>query len=490
MKGSGLRDAGLTAGRWGGIQVASGQVLATGTTVILARILVPQDFGQVAIALSYAVFFGLFAQLGLGAQLVQDPSKTVEDERTVFTISAGLGLVLSIVAALATPLLAKATDASVQKVALVLAWSPAMTLLRTVPEALLFRRLEFRALGKIQVLGQVCQSTVSIGLALAGLGAIGVACGYLTNTSVVTIATFSKARWGISAGISRRSLAKIAPYSSAYFSHRLLGYCVKNGDYWALALVSSSAVVGVYYIAYTVPSVVRLRLTNIVQRSLHPLISQIQSDSDRVTRAVVRTWRIIGVVVLPLFLFLSLFARDVLAVAFGPEWIQASGTLAILSVSAIVDALGAVLTAVPPAVGRPGINLRAILVRATFMFIGLAIYAFVDSRMEVVAITVLISGAIGLIVKWHWLNRIGVIRLRIGHVSSGVTTPTLAAVAVGASLSRFSLGVPVFDVALGAISIGGTFALVGYALHRELFRVVYSDARDMVFPRRLRSSAT
>src|SRR5215472_5173425 len=95
----------------GGVAVVSGQgvrfVVRTATTMVLARLLSPEDFGLQGMVVVLTGFLGLFRDAGLGSATVQKHEVTDAQTSTLFWINAAIGVVLAILCAASAPLVVR-----------------------------------------------------------------------------------------------------------------------------------------------------------------------------------------------------------------------------------------------------------------------------------------------------------------------------------------------------------------------------------------------
>src|SRR5206468_3490004 len=144
------------------------RVISLVGTVLLARILAPADFGAFAVIVLLASALTPFADLGLGATLIQrqDPP-TQRDIATVFTAQQVMWLILLVLAWLAAPLIRLAgpgMPVDAEWMIRVAAVAVYLNQLRSVPNAMMSRVLRFGPLATIEVLQQIAYVVVSVGL--------------------------------------------------------------------------------------------------------------------------------------------------------------------------------------------------------------------------------------------------------------------------------------------------------------------------------------
>ena len=101
-----MEDKAIGGVSWTFLSYAANRLLTLGTTLVLARLLAPRDFGLLALATLAIGLFGLFRDLGLANAMVMRQDLTRDDQGTVLTLMLGTGAVLAAVIAGTSPLAA------------------------------------------------------------------------------------------------------------------------------------------------------------------------------------------------------------------------------------------------------------------------------------------------------------------------------------------------------------------------------------------------
>src|SRR3954453_5410657 len=178
--------------KWQGSSFLFGKLSVLATTLILARLLVPADFGLVAVATVFIGYADSFADLGVAQALVYLP-RTRRIARAALVCAVGSGLLIAGAAFAAAPEIAELfhqPDAA--PLIRLLSVSLLGGALAAVPEALLRRDLQFRRLSLAAVIRSVAVAIVSITLAVTGSGAISLVWGTLAGACAYVVAT-----WGL-----------------------------------------------------------------------------------------------------------------------------------------------------------------------------------------------------------------------------------------------------------------------------------------------------
>ena len=218
-----LKQAAARGVAWKITAEAVSQVTRLVVLLTLARLLTPSEFGIASIVMAFAIFVPLFADLGLGAALIQIPRLTEVDSSTVFWTSLPLGLgfmFLGIV--LSWPLASIFDEPSLQP--LFAAFSVCFLLgsLTSVPNALLIRVMRFKAVQIRVILGNLVGGAVAVGLAFAGFGAWAIVGGEIANRAVALVTIWLQSHWRPKLVFSWRKLRQQFAYGGTLFGGVLL----------------------------------------------------------------------------------------------------------------------------------------------------------------------------------------------------------------------------------------------------------------------------
>jgi PST family polysaccharide transporter len=232
-------------------------VLRLGSLVlgmVLARLLVPADFGVYAIALTVQSVLVTLVDLGLSTDLVraQDPERRAP---TVATVSLASGVVLALaMTATAAPVATLMGVSDAAPVIAVLAWTLPISGAGVVPYAKLQRDFQQRKLMASSVTDLVVSSSVTVGLIALGMGpmalAIGRVAAQLSATTVQFVLAHVRPHFALDRAIARSALSYGAPLAGA----NLLSWALLNIDNVTISRVSGTTALGIYVLAFNISS--------------------------------------------------------------------------------------------------------------------------------------------------------------------------------------------------------------------------------------------
>lgn len=484
---TGLRAAARHGGRWTIVESLVLQLLTAASTAVLARLLVPEDFGIVAITAVVTGFFNLITNVGFAASLIQRPRLTPTDVDTIFWGSAGIGAAMAAAGWLADDQIAAAFgEPRAAPFIAVASLSVLFGIASTVPKSLLLRRLRFRAFTLIGVASMVLQVTIAITLAAAtDAGAWSIIVGQVARTvfglavSLLVVGYLPRLRF------SWQAMKADLGFNLGYFGGSVGSYAVKNVDYWAVGRAYGDRTLGIYYVAYVLPNLVRQRAMWVFRRSLFPVLSKISGDRDRFVRAYLDVLRIVTLVSWPLLFGLALVTDWVVPLVFGGRYADAVAPMAIVAAASAFDALWQVVSVSLTASGMPGKAFVVMMGRLAVLLVGLGVAVQVGGLAAIAWAVFASAVATALVGQGMAVRRLGVPLRGILQAVAPVGTPVVA-MGLAVTGMRWSLsgaGLPIAVELVMAVLVGGVaFAAILFLVHRSVWRLLMREVRSLVLP--------
>ena len=346
-----LRAAALSGVRW----VSAGRVVcemaAFASTLVLARLLTPREFGVVAVALVVQALASCVTTSGIAAALVQRAGVSRAHARASMAIAlaagvAGTGATVGSTFAL-RPLIGDAVADNV------LLASPVFLLvaLGATAHGLLQRRLAFAALTAAEAVSTLTGIISGVVLALAGLGASALIIGALARSLVHAIVVVAVARPGLPrwhAAEGREILAFAAPAAFGSAGH----LAFRQVDYVIVAAQAGLSQAGFFWRAYQLAFEYQQKLSVVMQKLAFPIYARGRDIAD-MRHLRLRIVRVHGVLMFPLLFWLIAVAPELIPWLYGAQWEPVVVPVQILAVGALAVPILAGTGALLLAAGRP-----------------------------------------------------------------------------------------------------------------------------------------
>jgi lipopolysaccharide exporter len=352
----GLSRTAVGGAAWEGASYVLGKVLTLATTVILARVLSPNDFGLVALALVFITYAEVITDLGVAQALIYFPANRRTTNQAL-VLSVLWSVVLCAAAMVAASSVAAFFDRpAVAPMMRVLSISLVIGGIGAIPDALLRKALRFPRRVAAVLARALTKGIISVGLALVGLGPWSLIWGYIAGELLWAVIAWSLAdygpghrMWRLSRDVAGRLLAYGLPAAGS----ALLLALVFNVDYLIVGERLGSQALGFYTIAYRVPELVLLQALWVISAVTFPLYSLVRKEPDRVQRGYLTSMGLYGVYGGGVGIGLAVIAPMLVPVLFGPQWAASIAPLQPLALYAVFGAIGKSALDLFKGLGRP-----------------------------------------------------------------------------------------------------------------------------------------
>jgi lipopolysaccharide exporter len=347
-----LGEASLSAVRWMSASRFVAELAGVGSTIVVARLVSPAEFGHAAVALIVVVLAIGIANYAVSAPLVQRRSLERAHVEAAAFLTLVAGVTLSASTFLAAPLVVGPVF-SERVVDLVRLVSPAFLLagVGAVPHALRSRALDFRRLGLIEAVSTVVGAGTAVVLALAGLDAESIVLGVLARLAsstglLLASGPLAAPRW------HPRPARDLAGFGIPACVASLAYTAFQNVDYAIVAARLSAAQTGFYWRAYQLSVVYQEKVSGVALRIAFPVYAR-SHDLEQIRRVRLRMGRAQTMILFPCLTALIAVAPELVPLVFGPQWAPAGVPTQILALTGM--ALVAVTGTTPLlwAAGKP-----------------------------------------------------------------------------------------------------------------------------------------
>lgn len=324
---------------WSALERVLGQSLQFAITVILIRLLTPEDFGLMAMLMVFIGFAAIVSEFGFGAALVQKQDISPQQISGVFWINLIFGVLAATLFFLAAPALAGFYGIlHLEVLSRVLAFVFVLSAPGIVPRALLTKVLAFKELAKIEISAIAISGVCAILLALSEWGVWALVVQALLREGIRTAAGFLFVDWRPRT-FSIAAVKELAKYSTNLSGFQFINYWARNSDNLLIGKFLSVASLGIYTRAYSILLLPMTQIIGVFTQVMFPTLSTIQDDKPRVRSIYLRAMQIISFVVYPTMLGLLVVARPFALTLFGIRWIEVIPLIQIFCVLSLIQAL-------------------------------------------------------------------------------------------------------------------------------------------------------
>lgn len=360
---------------WHYLSFGGTKFLSLVTLSILARLLLPENFGLVALATLTMDYLAIISDLGFSAALIQKKDKVIESANIAFVINFLANALLSLIIFIVAPYAALFFNEP--ELTSVLRWLGLTFILKsvgTVHNVLLERDLNFKKKLVPDLSSAIIKAVVSIVLAWLGLGVWALVIGQLVGVVATSIILWILLPWRPKFEWDTKVAKELFGYGLSIMGVSILSAWEDGFDYLIIGRIFNTTALGIYTIAYRLPETLILNTMWVMTSVLFPTFSALQHDKDSLRKGFLSTVRYVEILVTPLCIGMVVVADPLIRVAFGEQWIEAIPILQVISIYTLVISIGFHAGDVYKAIGRPDIILKISIllfpVRLILLWIG------------------------------------------------------------------------------------------------------------------------
>jgi len=459
--------------------IANNMVGRVGTTlmgIVLARILVPEDYGVYAVALVALNALLSMNELGVSLAIVRWPGNVSRIAPTVKTLAVGSSIVLWIVMFFCAPLAAQALNApEATGILRVLTLSVLIDALTAVPAALMTREFMQRERLIVDTAGFVVGAAAAIGLAIAGYGAWALVWSALLGNVVNALFILRYAPvnhpFGFKRAVARELLAFGLPLALA----SLLIMALLNIDYVVIGAHLGPVQLGFYLLAFNLAMWPVNMFSAPARRVSLPLFARLHADKTDPSAAFAPVCSLLLLVTLPACLLLAAFAEPLVRLVYGDLWLPSAPVLPWLMLLALARVMGELVYDFLVALGSSKSNLALQVVWLAALAVALPLAVRIGG---IEGIAIAHAGVAVLIIFPAYaivLRRAGVSLRVMGAQLSRPLAGTVLGALAGTSVVLL-VGDRLAQLALGGALVGLVYLVTVYPMRAMLKASVVGSA--------------
>ena len=373
-------------------------------SIVLARVLMPDDYGLVSMVMIFITLADVFINSGFNTALIQKKDADELDFSTVFWCSMGLSLLIYAVLFFCAPLVADFYGETALVLLLrVFALRIPMAVPNSIQHAYVSRNMIFKNFFFSTLISTLVSGVVGIGMAFMGFGAYSLIGQYFTKTIFDTIVLAFivdwrprlRFSWERARGLMRYGTAVLAADLSGQFFDQLRGLII--GKFY------TSADLAFYNRGQQFPQFITSNISSAIMTVLFPAIANDSDNMARVRAMTRRALKTMGFVFFPLMIGLACVADPLVDVLLTSKWDGCVFFLQVLAISNALGLWGGVSLDSLKAIGKGGALVKLEVVKKPVYV--LLLVAGVMISVQAVAITMLLYGIYGALINMRELSK-------------------------------------------------------------------------------------
>ena len=312
-------------------------VLRIGSTAVLARLLLPQQFGLVMMVMAVTAVADQFRDLGLSTVTIQRKEINHQQVTNLFWINVCAGVAIALLIAAFSPLIsAYYKEPRLTVITCVLATNFIWGGLLVQHEALLGRMLKLGHIAVVRVVSSVISVVVAVMLAWKGFGYWALVWKEVVRWGLLTVGMWICMPW--MPGLPRRSadVRSMVRFGAHLSGANIVVSIAAGADRFLLGNFWGAGAVALYRQAYQLLVLPMDQLLGPVFQVTQPGLSMLQTEDSKYRHFYQKVLTLVCIATMPVSLFVTTTATEITSVLLGPQWLECSGVLAILSLGTFI----------------------------------------------------------------------------------------------------------------------------------------------------------
>lgn len=355
------------------------QIISFSVSVVLARLLMPEDYGIVAICSMIMVLLGVFVDSGLGLSLIQKKEVDELDLSTAFYTTLLISFIGIFVIYTVSPYIADYFgNVQISTVIRTLSLSMPIGALAIVQNAFIRRKMLFRSFFISSLIGTTISAIVGLFMAYTGFGVWALVGQHLSNSLVNTITLYFIVDWHPKLIYSFDRLKEMFSFGAKMtiinftttLAYQLKGYII--------GLKYSVSDLAYYNRGEGLPGILYNNINGTISSVLFPALARLQDDKIALRNALRRSIRTSCFILMPMMFGLAAISDNLVIIIFTEKWIEAIPYMQVICFISCSDILGLANYQALQALGHAGTLIKLEFLKRPLMLLILAITMFIS----------------------------------------------------------------------------------------------------------------
>lgn len=375
------------------------------SSIILARLLTPEDYGIVAMIAIFISLSGILVDSGFGGALVYYKDVDKKDYSTVFWVNMALSIFLYALMYINADAISEFYHTPIlSDLIKVLGLSVVFNSIGLIQFTILYKELAFKTLGIISVTSYILSALIAIALAYWGYGVWALIAQQVLASILKTVLYVIYNRFVPEFYFSWRLLKKHWSFGSGLFFSTLLRTVYDNMYLQLIGKYCSVTNAGYYNQAKKLKDIPSNLFSNTFDTSLFPVFSKIEDEQLFVDKYRMIN-RMFSFCSIPIFFIMAILSKDIVLWLLGEKWIESAWILSVMSIGAIFYIFESISRSIFKAKGKSGLIFRLDIVKRTSAIL-LMFIAVVQYELAGIVYVFVLNSVIGYLINQYYLSRI------------------------------------------------------------------------------------
>ena len=377
MNSNNIMNKAKTSFLWSFCEKVSVQGLGFIVSLVLARLLSPEDYGTIAIITVFCTIANVFIDCGILKSLIQNQNCKEIDYSTAFLMNVMLGVFCYILLYISSPFIAiffkMPTLCNITRVyAIVLI----VTSLNVVQRARYQKVYNFRTITVISLVALLVGGFCGLYLAFAGYGVWALVFYYLVMETVRTILYWVLGGWCPAFVFSKHSFKRIYSFSSKLLAANMFHIIVYNLYTFVVGKIYNATVLGVFSRGQSIANLFPANMSYVMEQASYPVLCNVQNDKSLLKYYFDRYVQLSFALTVPVCSLLIILAKPLVLVILTDKWIEVVYFVQVLAIAYAFDPIMRLNAVVVNTTGKSEYSLYSEILKKTFLIIILIVTCF------------------------------------------------------------------------------------------------------------------
>ena len=307
---------------WRFAERCGAQLVTFIVSIVLARILSPEDYGQIALITVFTTIMQVFVDSGLGTALIQKKDADDLDFSSVFYFNFVICLILYAVMFVAAPFIAGFyNNSSLTPIIRVISLTIVISGVKGIQQSYVSRNMLFKRFFYSTLSGTVFSAFLGIALAYAGFGVWAIVAQQLSNTTIDTLILWLTVKWRPKKKFSWERLTGLLSFGWKMLASGLLDTVYNNIRSLIIGRMYSSSDLAFYNQGKQFPNVIVSNINTSIDSILLPAMANVQDEWERVKSMTRRSIKTSTYIMAPLMMGLAFCAEPIVSLVLTDKWL-------------------------------------------------------------------------------------------------------------------------------------------------------------------------
>lgn len=458
---------------WSAIQKIFTMGVQFVVTMVLARLLLPTDYGVIALMTVFFALANSIADCGFSNALIRKDECTQEDYSTAFfynvLVSVGLYLLIFLVAPFVSDFYEIPILCDVMRVSGLIVIINSVNL---VPVVQLTRNLDFKTFALAAVVSSVISGSTGVLMAYWGAGVWALVAQTILGGLLSMLIMVYKVRWIPSFSFSKESFHYLWSFGSKMLLTGIISTIYANIYSIVIGKCYNSRTLGIYNRGQSLSMLIPDVVNNIFNRNTLPILSQLKNEKERMIAVYRKLVVLVSFFNIPLCLFFAALAKPFVLFFLTDKWLDSVVYLQLFALSAITSSAGVINLNIFQAEGRSDITLKIEVIKKIIGFF--IVFVLLPMGPLVLAIGSMTFNFFCYVVNLYYANK-------LEHLSFSTQILDLVPILIASVVSSiFAYGITLLDLSnFMQLILGGIVGLMMYVLITKF--VMKMDLYDQIF---------